>query len=90
MAGAWNVTLQCDVAWQAQYQSVLQRSTKYYSALQNKISVIQSKVLVRTTTYVSVVQSKYYSVCYKDFFPYNKGGALVWVRFLVTLEFYSL
>ena len=32
-------------------------SRKYYSTLQNKISVIQSKVLVRTTTYVSVVQS---------------------------------
>ena len=50
-----------------------------YSVLPKK-SVVQSKVPVRTTTYVSVVQSKYYSVCYKELFPYNKRGALVWVQ----------
>ena len=43
------------------------RNTKYIYiiyTLQNQVSVIQSKVLVCITTYVSVVQSKYYSVDY--------------------------
>ena len=65
--------------WRCVAGAVPVRTTKYYSARQYKIFAIKSRVLVRTTRN-HFRTTKYYSVYYKESFPYNKRGALVWVR----------